>query len=1221
MDRRHFWIRRCAVVATATASLVLACLNLKAADPTFVGKLAIAVSDEGAKRLGLSDEVKQQLLDLIDRREQQALSTALDIKDLPPQQIAAKLAPFVAESERQGMALLTVEQRAKLDQLRVAQAGMGSLAETELAKVLGLTEDQKKQVTELLEARSQALTRGGENDRRIARDEFERKLAALLTSDQRATWEKMAGLADQKAPATVANAPNAEAPAPAATAAAKSPPSNVAETSPPKSKNEPPSPSDTAKSEAPDTRPWADGEVRLKFNFHHTPWDEVLKWLADEADLALHADPAPQGTCNYWDTRSYTTAEAIDVINSILVTKGYMLVRHERLLMLHNLEDPLPPQLVQLVTVDELQNRGEFELVKCLFPLSKLEPTEAEAEIAKLVGPQGSIVVLPKSRQLLVTETGGRLRAIKRVLDEVENPSGGRTESIRQLTLQNVGVEDFLTIARPLLEIPDGQNSSADLRLAIDPFGPRIFATGKNDALRRLEEILPMVDRPVANTGGPLRPIEQPQLETYQIGKADPATVKNVLSTLLAGLPEVRLDVDPVNNKVIALARPSEHRTIIETLKQLEGTADRIEVIQLRRLDPQLVILSINKLFSTGNEKDKNATSSAPKVDGDPTSMKLWVRGTSEQITQVKDLVEKLEGPSAAQSATERQPLRFLPLTGSSSRQTLDSIEALWPAVRTNKIRVVTPSAISPTLREQRPGSTRDSRDAQAPTSAPDEQQPPAQLQLRGTGEEQPPTQIRIPLNTLKNKSAAATRTSAFRLAAFDGQEQPVAGEPRPNTEPAQSVPSNAVPSSTDLQNVPADPDSQPNAESKGKGTSNANSKDPPEIVVTITPQGIFIASQDLDALDDFEQLLKLYIEQRGVKSGEPTVFWLKYARAEVAAELLTQVITGNTGDTGGGGGSLLGDMASSMLGDSGGLLGGLLGLGGSGGGSTYTGPTTIVPDVRLNALIVQGRPQDIMLIDQLLPIVDREASPEEVLTAGKPRLIPVVYMAAEEMANIVRQVFADRVAGSTNNQQRQPNPEDFIRALRGGGGRSRSENRGEVAKMSIGVDPRSNSLIVAASETLFSEVEAMVRQLDQEGSQTDDSMMVVTIKNSNPTVLQKALTSITGGQIKANTQSATPSPSSSSSSGQGSSSSNQPQSNQFNPDDIRARMEMFRRMQEGGSRSSPFGGPSGGFSRGGFPGGGFPGGFQGGGDRGGGDRGGGDRGGDRGGGGDRRGR
>ncbi len=84
-----------------------------AADRAFVGKLAIAVSEEGVKRLGVSPETKQKLLELIDRREMEALSLALEIKDLPPPQRESRLAPFVAESERQGMALLTVEQRSK----------------------------------------------------------------------------------------------------------------------------------------------------------------------------------------------------------------------------------------------------------------------------------------------------------------------------------------------------------------------------------------------------------------------------------------------------------------------------------------------------------------------------------------------------------------------------------------------------------------------------------------------------------------------------------------------------------------------------------------------------------------------------------------------------------------------------------------------------------------------------------------------------------------------------------------------------------------------------------------------------------------------------------------------------------------------------------------------------------------------------------------------------
>src|SRR6185503_14638015 len=102
----------------------------------------------------------------------------------------------------------------------------------------------------------------------------------------------------------------------------------------------------------------------------------------------------------------------------------------------------------ELVPLSELNARGDFELIKVLFPLSKMETTEAEAEVAKLVGLHGSIVALPKSKQLLVTETAGRLRTIREVIAAVENPQSNQLETIREVTLKNVGVEEFLTIAR-----------------------------------------------------------------------------------------------------------------------------------------------------------------------------------------------------------------------------------------------------------------------------------------------------------------------------------------------------------------------------------------------------------------------------------------------------------------------------------------------------------------------------------------------------------------------------------------------------------------------------------------------------------------------------------------------------------------------------------------------------------------------------------------------------
>jgi hypothetical protein len=354
------------------------------------------------------------------------------------------------------------------------------------------------------------------------------------------------------------------------------------------------------------------------------------------------------------------------------------------------------------------------------------------------------------------------------------------------------------------------------------------------------------------------------------------------------------------------------------------------------------------------------------------------------------------------------------------------------------------------------------------------------------------------------------------------------------------------------------------------------------DIVVSVTPNGLIIASNDLDALDDFETLFRSFTDQSALLGSEPTVFWLKYIKADVAAETLNQVVNGASAS---GGGSLLGDVASSMLGDiGGGMLGSMLG----GSSATFSaGSASIVPDARLNALIVQAAPTDLALIERILPVIDRESSPEDVQTDGTPRLIPVLYMSADQMASIVKQVYPDRIAaaaGGGGQQQRQPSPADFIQALRGGGGGGGGGRGGggqaeaEPQKMTIGVDPRSNSLIVAAPEPLFRQVELLVTQLDQEGFESDDAMEVVTIRYGNPTSVQAALEALIGENIKT-------SGAASSSSSTPSSSSNQPSGGSSNDGaDIQRRIEFFRSLQGQGGGGPGGGGPGG-------PGGGGPGG------------------------------
>ncbi|MGE0758940.1 MAG: secretin N-terminal domain-containing protein, partial [Pirellulaceae bacterium] len=655
------------------------------------------------------------------------------------------------------------------------------------------------------------------------------------------------------------------------------------------------------------------------------------------------------------------------------------------------------------------------------------------------------------------------------------------------------------------------------------------------------------------------------------------------------------------------------------------------------------------------------APTGVPKVVGDPATKKLYVRGTRGQIEQVRDLVLKLEGPAEDAGLTDRQPLRFLPVPAAGGRTTLEMVESLWSTMRPNKIRVVTPSAIAPTVRGTEglpPAASGNSSSSRAPAApgrgdgetrtlfipTPGAGGESATFRIpgrgpRGPGEGGPPgrpfrAEPAAPETATPPRDKSAAVMPRVRMTAFETEvpatEQPPvesSAEGSEQTRPSEA-PVAAPPAAASAATPPASPHSatapaaaaQPAAPQitppQGARAENSTADD---IVVTVTPQGIFISSKDLDALDEFERLLKLYVDQRAGAAGEPTVFWLVHEKAEVAAELLNQLVAANSSIT---------SSSSSLIGSSAQSIGGSTGLVGS--TSTYTGPTTIVPNVRLNALVVQGKPQDILFIEQMLPIIDREHGPEDVQTSGKPRLIQVVNTPAEEIANVVKQVYADRIATTGSDRQRSGGggggPEEFFRALRGGGSpfssgsSSRRDTRtGEAPKMSIGVDARSNSIVVSAPDPLFAEVEALVKQLDFEGAQTDDAIAVVSIKNSNATVMQKGLASMTGGQVNATTSGSS---GSSSSSRPGTSSSpSSGSSSSF--DDFRRRMEAFRAMQGGGDGGG-FRGFGGGFGGPGGFGGGGPGGFSGrsfGGDRGGGDRGGGDRGGGDRGGGDRGGR
>jgi|GEM_PF-1326710 len=192
----------------------------------------------------------------------------------------------------------------------------------------------------------------------------------------------------------------------------------------------------------------ANGTQLLSFNFRYAPWELVLKRFAEAADLTLDMNVVPPGTFNYYDRKSYTPTEALDVLNGYLLQRGYLLVRRDQFLVVVKISDGIPPNLIPRVTVDELPNRGRNEMISVVLGTPPgADPDEIAQEVKQLLGPQGTVVALTNSNRLLVTDIGSNVMRVHQLLHgDLEAGASG----FRAFHLKNISAVEAEQIVRDL---------------------------------------------------------------------------------------------------------------------------------------------------------------------------------------------------------------------------------------------------------------------------------------------------------------------------------------------------------------------------------------------------------------------------------------------------------------------------------------------------------------------------------------------------------------------------------------------------------------------------------------------------------------------------------------------------------------------------------------------------------------------------------------------------
>ena len=142
--------------------------------------------------------------------------------------------------------------------------------------------------------------------------------------------------------------------------------------------------------------------------------------------------------------------------NHSLITQKLLILRNPSRYTIVSTEEPqlIDKTILPNLTIDELevdkpyeeQKIGRTELCQITFQLNSLSPDEAETTIAARKGPFGNIQKIPRGSMLLVTDTAGNLRNMKKLLDKLDPATPTGTFEVFQLrpTADGSSVETVL---------------------------------------------------------------------------------------------------------------------------------------------------------------------------------------------------------------------------------------------------------------------------------------------------------------------------------------------------------------------------------------------------------------------------------------------------------------------------------------------------------------------------------------------------------------------------------------------------------------------------------------------------------------------------------------------------------------------------------------------------------------------------------------------------------
>ena len=273
---------------------------------------------------------------------------------------------------------------------------------------------------------------------------------------------------------------------------------------------------------------------KIRLDFVDKEWNHVIETVAQKFGAQAnfkYANP-PNGTLTYSDSSEHGIEQCVSLLNGMLADSSpslFLVSSNDELVLLDEAVD-FPNGLIDVATLDDLAQYGEYDVVRCVFDLSDLYGDVFANMVREDVGERHlSVIGYAKSAGVLVVRERVRnLRRFGQMMKQtmmIRSPAVGT--SLQRYPAEGDVDAAYLAIKRIVEEEPEA-------KIDMNKADNTIYVKGSYEIHKKVLSVLKMQDIG-KRVGSSVR-----YLQTHPI--SDPELSLQIVEPIVDGKAEIRLE-------------------------------------------------------------------------------------------------------------------------------------------------------------------------------------------------------------------------------------------------------------------------------------------------------------------------------------------------------------------------------------------------------------------------------------------------------------------------------------------------------------------------------------------------------------------------------------------------------------------------------------------------------------------------------------------------------